>query len=117
MNAMSEVKMSGIKSLDFAPLNPLSTSATHPAGKTTTSAILAFLLRELGCNPTAIIGGSGPNFEDSSGGMFVSPRGPLGRTSSLESGSGAAVPPFNWFVLEADEYDGAFQYLSPLFTV
>ncbi len=67
-------------------------AGTH--GKTTTSAMLAHILLELGQDPTAIIGG----YLATLGGHGRSGRGPH-------------------FVVEADEYDHMFLGLSPLVAV
>ncbi|XP_031495019.1 uncharacterized protein LOC116260720 isoform X2 [Nymphaea colorata] len=69
--------------------NLIAVSGTH--GKSTTTAMLAFVLSEMGENPTALVGAHVPQF---SGGNIL-------------SGCGCH------FVLEGDEYDGAFLELSP----
>ncbi|KAF3796499.1 UDP-N-acetylmuramate--L-alanine ligase [Nymphaea thermarum] len=69
--------------------NLIAVSGTH--GKSTTTAMLAFVLSEMGENPTALVGAHVPQF---SGGNIL---------------SGCSCH----FVLEADEYDGAFLELSP----
>ena len=66
----------------------LAIAGTH--GKTTTSALLAVVLRDLELDPIAVIGSEVPQL----GGNALTGRGPL-------------------FVLEADEYDGAFSGLNP----
>ncbi|XP_068650912.1 uncharacterized protein [Aristolochia californica] len=71
----------------------LAISGTH--GKSTTSALLAYVLKAMGDNLTAVIGAHVPQF---SGGNII-------------SGSGLN------FVLEADEYDGCFLGLSPYLAV
>ena len=63
-------------------------AGTH--GKTTTSALLAVVLRSAGMNPSFLIGGD---------------------VASL--GGGAAWTGGDWFVIEADESDGTFEKLSP----
>eukprot|EP00958_Prasinococcus_capsulatus_P003628 scaffold331_cov349-Prasinococcus_capsulatus_cf.AAC.2 len=69
----------------------LAVAGTH--GKTTTSAMLAWCLCEIGYDVTAVIGGKVPQFPDGSNAII-----------------NAAT---NRFVLEADEYDGAFLGLRP----
>jgi UDP-N-acetylmuramate--alanine ligase len=64
-------------------------------GKTTTAAMLALVLREAGLDPTAVIGAE------------VAQLG----------GDGAVVGGGDLFVLEADEYGGAFDRLDPALTV
>jgi len=65
----------------------IAVSGTH--GKTTTTALLAFLLDSLGYNPSVFIGGESLNYSQSSwwGG--------------------------DYFIIEADESDGSFLKLSP----
>jgi UDP-N-acetylmuramate: L-alanyl-gamma-D-glutamyl-meso-diaminopimelate ligase len=88
----------------LAGTSPLVVAGTH--GKTTTSAIAAWLLEAAGFSPGFLIGGIPNNF----GRSFRSARGPLrrlvltGRGREPGSGSARAVP----FVLEGDEYDTAF---------
>lgn len=65
-------------------------AGTH--GKTTTTAIMAFLLSRLGCDPSYLMGGVPKNF----------PR-------SFHIGSG------KYFVIEGDEYDTAFFDKGPKF--
>ncbi|KAK3276487.1 hypothetical protein CYMTET_15438 [Cymbomonas tetramitiformis] len=73
----------------------LAVAGTH--GKTTTSAMLAVVLREVfGDDSTAVIGGQVPQFP---------------------GGLGAVVGSSRRFVLEADEYDGAFAELEPLLAI
>lgn len=64
-------------------------SGTH--GKTTTTSLVGFMLREAGLSPTIIVGGIADNFG-----------------SSSLSGSG------DYIVVEADEYDRTFLSLSPI---
>jgi UDP-N-acetylmuramate--alanine ligase len=66
----------------------IAVAGTH--GKTTTSAMIAYVLSELGHDPTYIVGGL---CEDLGG----------------NAGAGTG----RWFVLEADEYDHAFEDLQP----
>ena len=70
----------------------LAVAGTH--GKTTTSAMLAWILEYAGLSPSFLIGGVPQNF------------GISARLSSLPSPSGGGGSPF--FVIEADEYDTAF---------
>jgi len=63
-------------------------AGTH--GKTTTTAMTAFVLREAGLDPTFIVGGFVPQME-----------------ANAAAGTGAA------FVIEADEYDHTFLGLQP----
>ncbi|WP_232304000.1 Mur ligase domain-containing protein [Pseudofrankia sp. DC12] len=63
-------------------------------GKTTTSAMLTVVLRAAGADPTAVIGGEVPQL-----------------------GGGAVVGRGEVFVLEADEYGGAFRGLDPAVTI
>ena len=60
------------------------------AGKTTTTAMLAYCLTELGCDPTYVVGGVLANYENNA----RAGRGP-------------------YFLVEADEYDRMFLGLSP----
>ncbi|WED43799.1 UDP-N-acetylmuramate:L-alanyl-gamma-D-glutamyl-meso-diaminopimelate ligase [Legionella cardiaca] len=61
----------------------LAVAGTH--GKTTTTSMLALILKQAGLQPGFLIGGVAPNFN-----------------TSAHLGQG------NWFVIEADEYDSAF---------
>jgi UDP-N-acetylmuramate: L-alanyl-gamma-D-glutamyl-meso-diaminopimelate ligase len=70
----------------------LAVAGTH--GKTTTSAMLAWILEYAGLSPSFLIGGVPQNF------------GISARLSSLPSPSRGGGSPF--FVIEADEYDTAF---------
>ncbi|WP_311447315.1 UDP-N-acetylmuramate--L-alanine ligase, partial [Frankia nepalensis] len=63
-------------------------------GKTTTSAMLTVVLRAAGLDPTAVIGGEVPQL-----------------------GGGALVGGGDLFVLEADEYGGAFGGLDPALAI
>lgn len=65
-------------------------AGTH--GKTTTTAMTAFILEQAGFNPGFLIGGIATDFQ-----------------TSAKLGSGA------WFVVEADEYDSAFFDKRPKF--
>ncbi|PRC91345.1 UDP-N-acetylmuramate:L-alanyl-gamma-D-glutamyl-meso-diaminopimelate ligase [Solimicrobium silvestre] len=67
----------------------LAVAGTH--GKTTTSAMLAWILQEAGYEPGFLIGGVPNNFG-----------------ISARLGADATKPASNFFVIEADEYDSAF---------
>ncbi len=75
----------------------IAVSGTH--GKTTTSAWLTFLLRKANFDPTALLGGSALNFEDS----FISGKGTINGKPLL--------------VIEADESDNSFLNLVPQIAV
>ena len=66
----------------------IAVAGTH--GKTTTTAMIAYVLSELGRDPTYIVGGL-----------------------CDELGGNAGAGTGRWFVLEADEYDHAFEDLQP----
>ncbi len=70
----------------------IAVAGTH--GKTTTTAMIAWMLNALGTEPSFIIGGISSNF-----------------------GTNARVGRGNLFVIEADEYDRMFLGLSPYFAV
>lgn len=70
--------------------NVIAVSGSH--GKSTTSAMLAFVLHNLGCDITAIVGANVPQFPE--GGNAISGQGPC-------------------FVLEADEYKECFLGIFP----
>ena len=70
----------------------IAVSGTH--GKTSTSAILAYLMKSAGMNPTAFVGGIMKNYQ----------------TNYIEGSS-------NWFIAEADEYDRSFLQLFPKITI
>lgn len=87
---------------------PLVVAGTH--GKTTTSAMCAWLLHEAGRDPGFLIGGLPKNFDAS----FRVPRQPAVRGLPLAQELGGprrAVP----FVVEGDEYDTAFFEKTPKF--
>lgn len=63
-------------------------AGTH--GKTTTTALITYILDVAGLDPTAIVGGVMQNY-----------------------GSNARIGDGEWFVIEADEYGGMFLGLSP----
>ncbi len=67
-------------------------AGTH--GKTTTAAMVAYILRQLGCDPIAAVGGEMRNF-----------------ASHALTGKGS------FFVAEADESDGSFTKYRPLISV
>ena len=69
-------------------LDTLAVAGTH--GKTTTSSMLASTLDAMGCDPTFLIGG-------------------IVRTYGTNAHSGAGA----YYVVEADESDKSFTYLSP----
>ena len=88
--------------------SPLVVGGTH--GKTTTSAMCAWLLHEAGRDPGFLIGGLPKNFE----GSFRAPQQPATRALPLTQGHGQplrGVP----FVVEGDEYDTAFFEKTPKF--
>ncbi|MGC9359656.1 MAG: UDP-N-acetylmuramate--L-alanine ligase [Anaerolineae bacterium] len=66
----------------------IAVAGTH--GKTTTTAMIAYVLSELGHDPTYVVGGL-----------------------SADLGGNAGAGAGRWFVLEADEYDHAFADLQP----
>ncbi len=70
----------------------IAVTGTH--GKTTTSSMIALILKEAGLNPTVLLGGD----------LDV-----MGGNACLGTG--------NYFVAEADESDGSFLMLSPEFAV
>lgn len=59
-------------------------------GKTTTTALLGYVLAEAGFDPTVLVGSSVPQF-----------------------GGGARVGRGEWFIFEADEYQNKFQFYFP----
>ncbi|MCE5259029.1 MAG: UDP-N-acetylmuramate--L-alanine ligase [Chloroflexi bacterium] len=83
------VKRRELLAVLMAGSDGIAVAGTH--GKTTTAAMLAVLFERLGADPTCIVGG------------LIAEWG-----SNARAGAGRA------FVLEADEYDGAFQELRPL---
>ena len=84
--------------------SPLVVAGTH--GKTTTSAMCAWLLHEAGRDPGFLIGGLPKNFDES----FRLPRaGVRRRLGAVES------PRATPFVVEGDEYDTAFFEKTPKF--
>lgn len=90
--------------------SPLVVGGTH--GKTTTSAICAWLLHEAGRDPGFLIGGLPKNFEASFRLPIAAPKSASGRGLPLLGDHGGAlrgVP----FVVEGDEYDTAFFEKTP----
>ncbi|MDH4286314.1 MAG: UDP-N-acetylmuramate:L-alanyl-gamma-D-glutamyl-meso-diaminopimelate ligase [Gallionella sp.] len=89
----------------------LGVAGTH--GKTTTSAMLAWILDYAGLNPSFLIGGVPQNFGVSA---RLNPPYPPFSKGGNNNGTGTIVPPFekgglggiSFFVIEADEYDTAF---------
>ncbi len=71
----------------------IAVAGTH--GKTTTTGMLTFALRELGQDPSFFIGGELPGF------------GPDGDAANSGWGEG------DWAIIEADESDGSFLTLDP----
>ncbi len=71
----------------------IAVAGTH--GKTTTTAMLAWALRELGADPAFFVGGEVPGL------------GPQGATANAGWGTG------EWVVAEADESDASFLDLKP----
>ena len=88
--------------------SPLVVAGTH--GKTTTSALAAFLLHQADRDPGFLIGGLPKNFEQSFRlpGPSRLPRLPL-------AGAGGAPRRRTPFVVEGDEYDTAFFEKTPKF--
>ncbi|WP_211451696.1 UDP-N-acetylmuramate:L-alanyl-gamma-D-glutamyl-meso-diaminopimelate ligase [Collimonas antrihumi] len=71
----------------------LAVAGTH--GKTTTSAMLAWILEDAGYDPGFLIGGVPMNFG-------------ISARLSGKAGAGTNAAPSSFFVIEADEYDTAF---------
>jgi UDP-N-acetylmuramate--alanine ligase len=76
-----------------AEKRPIAIAGTH--GKTTTTAMLAWALREVGAGPAFFVGGEVPGL------------GPDGATANAGWGDG------EWVVAEADESDASFLELEP----
>ena len=93
---------------DFAleGTSPLVVAGTH--GKTTTTALSAYLLDAVGLEPGFLVGGLPKNFETSF--RAASPRKKLPLASSAP-----ASPRRTPFVVEGDEYDTAFFEKTPKF--
>lgn len=89
--------------------SPLVVAGTH--GKTTTSAMCAFVLHEVGRDPGFLIGGLPQNFPTS----FRLPDAPPVRALPLVSSEGGAPSRATPFVVEGDEYDTAFFHKTPKF--
>ncbi|AKT36305.1 UDP-N-acetylmuramate--L-alanine ligase [Chondromyces crocatus] len=87
---------------------PLVVAGTH--GKTTTSALCAWLLHQGGRDPAFLIGGLPKNFDAS----FRLSQSTSNRGLQLALGQGGAVRA-NPFVIEGDEYDTAFFEKTPKF--
>lgn len=95
----------------LAGRSALVVSGTH--GKTTTSAMCAWLLHEAGRDPGFLIGGLPKNFETSF--RLPSPRPASGRAAlPVLQGEGMRVRDTP-FVVEGDEYDTAFFEKTPKF--
>lgn len=90
---------------------PLVVAGTH--GKTTTSALAAFLLHEVGRDPGFLIGGIPKNF-DTSFRLPNASAGGGGARLPLVTEAGAALRRTP-FVVEGDEYDTAFFEKTPKF--
>ena len=93
---------------------PLVVAGTH--GKTTTSAIAAFLLHEAGRDPGFLIGGLPKNFDQSfrlpgQRGADGARRLPVAGAGATAGTGGRRTP----FVVEGDEYDTAFFEKTPKF--
>lgn len=84
-------------------------------GKTTTSSMLTVILRAAGLDPTAVIGAEVPALAGRGTGPGTGPG--TGLTAGPGSGTGGIVGAGRVFVLEADEYGGAFAGLEPLVAV
>jgi UDP-N-acetylmuramate: L-alanyl-gamma-D-glutamyl-meso-diaminopimelate ligase len=87
---------------------PLVVGGTH--GKTTTSALAAWLLYEAGRDPGFLIGGIPKNFDQS----FRLPGAAARKTRSLPQADPRAIRKTP-FVVEGDEYDTAFFEKTPKF--
>ncbi len=85
--------------------SPLVVGGTH--GKTTTSAMCAFLLHRAERGPGFLIGGLPKDFD----GSFRLPEGAGARRLPLAASGGRLAP----FVVEGDEYDTAFFEKTPKF--
>jgi UDP-N-acetylmuramate: L-alanyl-gamma-D-glutamyl-meso-diaminopimelate ligase len=90
--------------------SPLVVGGTH--GKTTTSAICAWLLHEAGRDPGFLIGGLPKNFDTS----FRLPAAAAHAAARLPLVTGEGLPKRKTpFVVEGDEYDTAFFEKTPKF--
>lgn len=92
----------------LAGASPLVVAGTH--GKTTTSAMSAFILHEAGRAPGFLIGGLPKNFDTSFRLARTKKEGQLPLVTS--EGTALRKPPF---VVEGDEYDTAFFEKTPKF--
>jgi UDP-N-acetylmuramate: L-alanyl-gamma-D-glutamyl-meso-diaminopimelate ligase len=90
---------------------PLVVAGTH--GKTTTSAIAAFLLHEAGRDPGFLIGGLPKNFDQSF--RLPGSAGPSGGKRLPLVGPAGTALRRTPFVVEGDEYDTAFFEKTPKF--
>src|SRR5262249_26654221 len=98
----------------LAGTSPLVVAGTH--GKTTTSALAAFLLHEAGLGPGFLIGGIPKNFDQSFCLCLGRPASSRGPRLPLANGDGAAAASRRTpFVVEGDEYDTAFFEKTPKF--
>lgn len=88
--------------------SPLVVAGTH--GKTTTSAMAAWILFEAGKDPGFLLGGIPKNFDAS----FRVPSGASGRSLPVAAAEGV-VSRGQPFVVEGDEYDTAFFEKTPKF--
>jgi UDP-N-acetylmuramate: L-alanyl-gamma-D-glutamyl-meso-diaminopimelate ligase len=86
--------------------SPLVVAGTH--GKTTTSAMCAWLLADGGREPGFLVGGVPKNFE-------AGFRAPAGRRRLPRTGEGEGARRAPPFVVEGDEYDTAFFEKTPKF--
>lgn len=91
------VKRAGLLATLLGGQSIVAVAGTH--GKTTTSALVASILRVAGLDPTAVIGGEVPGL------------GASGETANARLGRG------RWAVAEADEYDASFLRLSPAMAI
>ncbi len=91
--------------------SPLVVGGTH--GKTTTSAIAAFLLHEAGRDPGFLIGGLPKNFDQSF--RLPGASGPERRLPLAGAEPAGATRRRTPFVVEGDEYDTAFFEKTPKF--
>ncbi|APR83219.1 UDP-N-acetylmuramate:L-alanyl-gamma-D-glutamyl-meso-diaminopimelate ligase [Minicystis rosea] len=92
--------------------SPLVVAGTH--GKTTTSALAAFLLHAVGRDPGFLIGGIPKNFDQSFRLPNATRGGGGGPRLPLASAAGTALRRTP-FVVEGDEYDTAFFEKTPKF--
>ena len=90
----------------------IAVAGTH--GKTTTSSLVASVLRAAGLDPTFVIGGT-----LLSGEPQLAASAPLGRPGqrSLRAGANAHLGTGEHMVVEADESDASFLHLNPVLSV